>query len=244
MATTNILNWKKEKVGTIELSPEIFEKEIKKSVLHTVVNWQLASRRRGTHMVKTRALVRGGGKKPFKQKGTGNARQGSSRSPLMPGGAKLFGPVPRDYSYQLPKKVRALGLKMALSYLHKEGRLFVVSDIESQGKTAELAKRLQGFGATKALLIDANANENVKRASRNLQDYKYLAVMGINVFDLLKYDTAILTKESIEKIEQSLAAAPASEKPEKKAVKAVTPKKPKKLSVKRKSASGKAKGDL
>ena len=110
MAKADVLNWKKEKVGTVDLDPEVFDIGVKKDILHTVVRWQLASRRQGTHMVKTRGLVSGGGIKPFKQKGTGNARQGSIRSPLMPGGGKIFGPVPRDNSvrrrafYWLPSK--------------------------------------------------------------------------------------------------------------------------------------------
>ena len=197
MATANVLNWKKEKVGTIELDASIFEVEIKNEVLHSVVNWQLASRRAGTHMVKTRALVRGGGKKPFKQKGTGNARQGSTRSPLMPGGAKLFGPVPRSYAYALPKQMRRVALRMALSHLNKEGKLFVIDNIKSEGKTGEFAKRVAGFGLKKAILVDTTANEKVKRASQNLRAYKYLAVMGVNVYDLLKYDAAVITKDSL-----------------------------------------------
>jgi large subunit ribosomal protein L4 len=200
MATINVVNWKKEKVGSIELASEIFETPVKKEILHEVVNWQLASRRQGTHMVKTRSLVSGGGKKPFKQKGTGNARQGTSRSPLMPGGAKLFGPVPRTYEYALPKKVRRLGLRMALSHLMKEGRLFVVDSMTSEGKTAELAKRLKGFGLSKAVLVDAQTDMKFKRASQNLEKYKYFGVEGLNVFDLLKYDAAVLTKESVAKI--------------------------------------------
>lgn len=197
MATTNVLNWKKEKVGTVELSADVFETTIKKEILHEVVHWQLAKRRSGTHMVKTRGLVSGGGKKPFKQKGTGNARQGSTRSPLMPGGAKLFGPVPRSYEYALPKKVRRLGLKMALSHLNKEGKLFVVESMKSEGKTSELAKRLKTFGLTKALLIDAKTDEQFKRASGNLEKFKYFGVEGMNVFDLLKYDTVIVTKDAL-----------------------------------------------
>lgn len=200
MATANVLNWKKEKVGTVDLAAEIFEVEVKKEILHEVVNWQLACRRQGTAMVKTRSLVSGGGKKPFKQKGTGSARQGSTRSPLMPGGAKLFGPVPRSYEYALPKKVRKLGLKMALSHLMKEGRLFVVDTMVSEGKTSELAKRLEAFGLSKAVLIDGKVNETMKRASRNLPTYKFYAVDGLNVFDLLKYDAAVITKDSVAKI--------------------------------------------
>ena len=200
MATANVLNWKKEKVGTIELAPEVFATEVKKEVLHEVVHWQLACRRAGTHMVKTRSLVSGGGKKPFKQKGTGNARQGSTRSPLMPGGAKLFGPVPRSYEYALPKKVRKLGVRMALSYLVQEGRLFVVENMKSEGKTSELEKRMKAFGLAKAVLIDSKSNDQFKRASANLKKYKYSGVEGLNVFDLLKYDAAVVTKESIAQI--------------------------------------------
>jgi large subunit ribosomal protein L4 len=198
--STNVLNWKKEKVGTIDLSKDVFDVPVKKEVLHEVVNWQLAKRRAGTHMVKTRGLVSGGGKKPFKQKGTGNARQGSTRSPLMPGGAKLFGPVPRSYEYNLPKKVRRLGLKMALSHLNKEGKLFIVENMKSEGKTTELSKRLKTFGLSKALLIDSQVDELFKRASTNLAKYRYLGVEGLNVYDLLKYDAAVLTKESVAKI--------------------------------------------
>lgn len=199
MATAQVVNWKNEKVGSVELDPQIFEVEVKKEVLQTVVKWQLASRRQGTHMVKTRALVRGGGKKPFKQKGTGNARQGSSRSPLMPGGAKLFGPSPRDYSYQLPKKVRKLGLKMALSYLFKEGKVTVVDQIRStEGKTKELVKSLsKGLGLKKAVVIDVEGNSLMKRASANLKAVKYGSPQSLNVFDLLKYDHLILGKEAL-----------------------------------------------
>ncbi|MNK11988.1 50S ribosomal protein L4 [compost metagenome] len=200
MATVNVLNWKKEKVGSIELAADVFETTVKKEVLHTVVNWQLASRRQGTAMTKTKGLVSGGGKKPFKQKGTGGARQGSSRSILMPGGGTAFGPQPRSYAYVLPKKVRRLGLSMALSYLQKEGKLFVVDSMQSEGKTNELNKRLQAFGLKKAVLVDAQANENFGRASKNLPTFKYFPVEGLNVFDLLKYDAAVITKDSVAKI--------------------------------------------
>ncbi|MEK6772968.1 MAG: 50S ribosomal protein L4 [Bdellovibrionota bacterium] len=200
MATVNVLNWKKEKVGQVDLSPEVFETEVKKDVLHTVVRWQLACRRQGTSMTKTKGLVAGGGKKPFKQKGTGNARQGSTRSPLMPGGGTIFGPQPRSYSYVLPKKVRRLGLSMALSHLHKEGKLFVIDQLKSDGKTNELNKKLKAFGLKKAVLIDASVDDKFSRATRNMTAYKYFPVEGLNVFDLLKYDAAVITKESIAKI--------------------------------------------
>jgi len=200
MATVNVLNWKKEKTGQIELPSDVFEAEVKIDVLHTVVRWQLASRRAGTHMTKTKGLVSGGGKKPFKQKGTGNARQGSTRSPLMPGGGTMFGPQPRDYSYVLPKKTRKVGLKMALSHLFKEGKLTIVDTMNSEGKSSELSKRLKSFGVLKSVLIDENSNLNFNRAARNLANYKYFSVEGINVFDLLKFDHAVITKNSVQKI--------------------------------------------
>ncbi|MEQ1721578.1 MAG: 50S ribosomal protein L4 [Pseudobdellovibrio sp.] len=200
MATVNVTNWKKEKVGSVELAANVFEVEVKKDVLHSVVRWQLASRRAGTHMTKTKGLVSGGGKKPFKQKGTGNARQGSTRSPLMPGGGTMFGPVPRNYAYVLPKKMRKVGLSMALSHLYKEGKLFIVDSMASEGKTAELNKRLKTFGVKKAVLVDDVSDEKFLLAARNLPDYKYFPVAGINVFDLLKFDAAVITKNSINKI--------------------------------------------
>jgi large subunit ribosomal protein L4 len=200
MATVAVLNWEKKKVGEVELPAAVFEQPVRKDLLHTVVRWQLAARRQGTHMTKTKGLVSGGGKKPFKQKGTGGARQGSSRSPLMPGGGTMFGPQPRDYSYDLPKKVRQAGLKSALSYLVSSGKLFVVEDMTSEGKTNELAKRLKQFGVEKAVLVDADANELFVRASRNLPTVRYYSTDGLNVFDLLKFDTAVVTKASLAKI--------------------------------------------
>lgn len=200
MATVNVLNWKKEKVGSVDLAADVFETPVKKDILHTVVQWQLASRRQGTHMTKTKGLVSGGGKKPFKQKGTGGARQGSSRSPLMPGGGTMFGPQPRSYAFVLPKKVRRLGLSMALSHLQKEGKLFVVDSMQSEGKTAELNKRLKAFGLKKAVLVDSQVDDKFSRASKNLESFKYFPVEGLNVFDLLKYDAAVITKDSVAKI--------------------------------------------
>lgn len=200
MSKATVYNWDKKKVGEVELAAEVFEQPVRKDLLHTVVRWQLACRRQGTHMTKTKGLVSGGGKKPFKQKGTGNARQGSSRSPLMPGGGTTFGPLPRSYAYNLPKKVRQAGLRAALSLLNKEGRLFVIEAMDSEGKTKELAKRLKTFGLEKAVLIDKAADEKFARASRNLPKFRYYPVEGMNVYDLLKYDAAIVTKESLSKI--------------------------------------------
>lgn len=204
--STTVYNWKKEKTGTIDLDPTVFGITPRIEILHEVVRWQLASRRQGTHMVKTRSLVSGGGKKPFKQKGTGNARQGSTRSPLMPGGAKLFGPVPRDYSWSLPKKVRKLALRMALSQLNQSGKLFIVDDIKSDGKTGGLAKQLKAFGLEKSVLVDVGSNDKAAQAARNLTKFKFLATEGVNVFDLLKYDAAVMTKQSVTELVNRLQA--------------------------------------
>lgn len=200
MAKVSILNWDKKSVGEVELPAAVFEQPVRKDLLHTVVRWQLACRRQGTAMSKTKGLVSGGGKKPFKQKGTGNARQGSTRSPLNPGGGAIFGPAPRDYSYKLPRKVKQAALRTALSYLQGAGKLFIVEDMKSQGKTSELAKRLQTFGVSKAVLIDQENDAMFDRASRNMTKIRYYSVDGLNVLDLLKYDTAIVTKASLERI--------------------------------------------
>ncbi|MCB0348901.1 MAG: 50S ribosomal protein L4 [Bdellovibrionales bacterium] len=204
MAQVEVLNWKKEKVGTVKLSEEVFGKPVRKDILQQVVRWQLACRRQGTHATKTKGFVSGGGKKPFKQKGTGGARQGSSRSPLMPGGGTMFGPQPRDYSYNIPRSLKITGLKTALSYLVANNKFFVVEDMDSKGKTKELAKRLADFGVGKAVLVDAKSSDTFARASRNLEKFRYYSSEGVNVYDLLKYDTAIITKEALKQIEERL----------------------------------------
>jgi large subunit ribosomal protein L4 len=201
MASTNLYNLKNEKIGQVELPDDVFNVEVRADLLHSVVRWQLASRRQGTHMTKTKGLVSGGGKKPFKQKGTGSARQGSTRSPLMPGGGTMFGPEPRDYSYQLPKKMRKLALQMALSHLTKNGKLMVVDSLSSaSGKTAELNKNLKKLGFKKSVMMDATADLKFQRAAKNLPNFKYYSVAGLNVFDLLKYDQLIVTKDCIKAI--------------------------------------------
>ena len=203
MAKLEVLDWKKKKSGDVEVPEMMVNEELRKDILHTLVRWQLASRRQGTHNTKNRGDVSGGGKKPYKQKGTGNARQGSIRSPLLRGGSVIHGPHPRDYSYSLNKKVKQLGLRSALSYLYKEGRFFVVDDMtSSDGKTKELAQRLKDFGLNKALLIDGSKDDMFARASRNLPKFRYNTVDGLNVYDLLKYDAVILSKASIDKVAQ------------------------------------------
>lgn len=203
MAKLEVLDWKKKKSGDVEVPELMVNEELRKDILHTLVRWQLASRRQGTHNTKDRGDVSGGGKKPYKQKGTGNARQGSTRSPLLRGGGVIHGPHPRDYSYTLNKKVKQLGLRSALSYLYKEGRFFIVDDMtSSDGKTKELAQRLKDFGLNKALMIDDSKNDMFARASKNLPKFRYNTVDGLNVYDLLKYDAVILSKSSIDKVAQ------------------------------------------
>ncbi len=198
MAKIDVLSWDNKVTGSVEMPAEIVERPVKKELLHALVRWQLVSRRQGTHATKTKGLVSGGGKKPFKQKGTGNARQGSTRSPLMPGGGTMFGPQPKDYSYNLPRSTKQAGLKTALSYLYSEKKLFVVDAMDSKdGKTKELSARLKKFGTAKALLISGESNDMFLRASRNMKNYRYNTVAGLNVYDLLKYDAVVFTKDAI-----------------------------------------------
>lgn len=206
MAKVAVYNWNKEQVAEVELEKSVFEAPIRKDLMHAVVKWQLAKRRQGTHKTKTRGEVSGGGKKPFKQKGTGNARQGSSRSPLHPGGGTTFGPQPRNYEYSLPKKVKKGALRSALSYLVSEGKFFVVENMASEaGKTKEMAGRLNKLGLQKAVLFDAESDEMVRRATQNLEGFAYGVVESINVYDLLKYDAAVVTQSSLDKIIQRCA---------------------------------------
>ncbi len=201
MASLEVLDWKKGKKGTVEVPEGMIAEELRKDVLHTLVRWQLASRRAGTHNTKNRGDVSGGGKKPYKQKGTGNARQGSSRSPLLRGGSVIHGPHPRDYSFAVNKKLKQLGLRSALSYLHKEGRFFVVDEMVSKdGKTKELASRLKNFELEKVLIIDEKKDEMFARASRNLPKARYNTVEGLNVYDLLKYNAVIFSQASLEQV--------------------------------------------
>ena len=207
MAKVDILDWQKKSVGQVELPTEVFEVSVKKHILHTVVRWQRACRRQGTHQAKTKGMVRGGGRKPFRQKGTGNARQGSIRSPLMEGGGVTFAPKNRDYSYALPKKIRQLGLKMTLSYLHKNNKVIVLESMTSvDGKTKELSTRLKNFDLKKSYLVDSKPDTLFQRASHNLKGFCYRPVEALNVYDLLKYDHLFLTKEAVDSVSKRCGA--------------------------------------
>jgi large subunit ribosomal protein L4 len=197
VASLDVLNWKNEVVGKVEIPDAILGREIKVELLNDIVNWQLACRRQGTHMTKTRGLVSGGGKKPFKQKGTGNARQGSNRSPLMPGGGKVFGPQPRNYGFSMPKKLRRAALSMVLAYLYKNDGIKVVDSIDCSGKTRELKQSLDSIGVKSAFLISSEINEMTRRASKNLVGVKYAPVVGFNVFEALKLKNLVISKDSV-----------------------------------------------
>jgi len=206
MLNVPVISLDKKKVGDVEVSEDIFKAEMRPDLLQTVVRWQLACRRAGTVATKTKGLVRGGGKKPFKQKGTGEARQGSNRSPLMPGGGTAFGPQPRDYSYTLPKQVKQAGLKVALSYLMNEGRFWVIDEIECDGKTKSILASMKKLGAEKSLVVDDATNLKLKQATRNLRTHKFVAVQGLNVFDLLKYDGCVMSKAALTTLVERLGA--------------------------------------
>lgn len=201
MAKVDVLDWKKKKTGDVEVPEAMINGDVRKDVLHTLVRWQLASRRAGTHDTKNRGSIAYSSKKPYKQKGTGSARQGNKASMLLRGGAVAHGPHPRDYSFTVNKKVKQLGLRSAISYLNKEGRMFVVNEMTSKdGKTNELAKRIQGFGLKKVLMIDEGSDEMFARATRNLPKARYNTVEGLNVYDLLWYDAVIFSEKAMGKV--------------------------------------------
>lgn len=201
MATVDVLNWENKKVGTVDLEASVFEAPVRKDILHTVVRWQLAKRRQGTHKAKSRAEVKGSSKKPYKQKGTGNARRGSTKSPLIAGGGVHFAPRPRNYEFDLPKKVKQFGLRSALSYLVKEGKLKVVDNMTLEsGKTKDAFKGLKNLSAEKSVLVSAEMDPMFGRATQNIPTCRYYAAEGLNVYDLLKFDCAVISKDSLEAI--------------------------------------------
>lgn len=204
MAKTNVLNMKGEIVGEIELSDEVFGIEPNHDVLSRVIHNQLANRRQGTHKTKTRSERRGGGRKPYRQKGTGRARHGSVRSAQYVGGGIIFGPRPRSYRYTLPKKMRRLALKSALSSKVADAELIVLDSLElAVIKTKAMLDILNAIGVeSSALLVTEMPDEKVRLSSRNLPGIKLALANTINVFDILKYDKLVVTREAIEKIEE------------------------------------------
>jgi large subunit ribosomal protein L4 len=194
-------------VGEVELPAAIFASPMRSHLLYETVKMQLANRRRGTHSTKTRAFVSGGGKKPWKQKGTGRARQGSSRAAQWVGGATVFGPLPRDYSYRMPLAARRQALCVALSAKNREDRLLVVDKLEvASGKTKDMVKAVEALGVRSALIVLASDDAKLERAARNLPNVKVIAVAGVNVYDLLGHEHLVLTAEALKRLEERLTA--------------------------------------
>lgn len=202
----DIYNTNKEKVSQVELDKKIFGREVNPHLLYEVVKMQLASRRKGTASTKNRSRVRGGGTKPWRQKGTGRARAGTIRSPLWTGGGIVFGPLPRDYSYRVNKKAKKAALRAALSSKLKENKLFILDNFNlAEIKTKSFLSILEHLKIEEALIID-NTNINLEKSARNVSSVKVLRPEGLNVYDILKYDSLIITQPGLEKITESLSA--------------------------------------
>ncbi len=205
MAVCDVVNSSAEKVGEVELNEALFNVEVKTSILHEVVCMQRANRRSGNACTKSRGQVRGGGAKPWRQKGTGRARAGSRTSPIWRGGGVTFGPRTRDYSYQLPKKVRRLALKMAISARNTEGNMVVVDTLNLQKiKTREFVQVMKNFQFDDCLIVTAGDDPVVAKSARNAVGYKVLPVAGVNVYDILKHSKLMLVQESIAQLEERL----------------------------------------
>lgn len=207
MPKVAVYNINGEQVGEIELNDAVWGIEPNKYVLHDAVVMQLAGQRQGNHETKTRAEVSGGGRKPWRQKGTGRARHGSIRSPIWRGGGVVFGPHQRDYKYSLPKKVRRLAMKSALSSKVKAGEILVLDELTlAQPKTKDMVNILSKLNVTnKALVVTAERDENVYKSARNIPGVKQLRVEGLNVYDLLHHDKLVITKDAVTKVEEVLA---------------------------------------
>jgi len=207
MARTDVFDIKGEKVGEVEIKDEVFNCDVKPYLMHDVVTMQLANRRRGTASTKTRKEVSGGGKKPFRQKGTGRARQGTSRSPLQPGGGTVFGPHPRDYSYSVPKKVRRGALRSALSVRYTGSAMKVVDKLELEGiSTKNFNGIVKAFSLTKPLFVIAKKDETVEKSARNIPFVKVLRVDGLNVYDIIRHEQLIVTLDALKRIEEVLVS--------------------------------------
>lgn len=205
MAILDVIDSKGEKVTQIDLPDSIFDVPIKLNILHEVVKMQLASKRAGTASVKHRSDVKGSGKKLFRQKGTGRARRGDIKDPLLRGGGSIFGPDPKSYAYKVPKKVRRMALKMALSSKFKENELLLLNDFDlEQIKTKEFLRIMEALSVTNGLIITDKKDEKLELSSRNVPGIKVLKSQGLNVFDILKYKNLILLESSLKEIEGRL----------------------------------------
>ena len=207
MPTVAVYDIAHKQVGDVELNDNIFGVEVNGALLHQAVVMQLASQRLGTHATKTRAMVRGGGRKPWKQKGTGHARSGSNTSPVWVGGGVVFGPHPRSYAFSMPRKQRRLAIKCALSDKVQSGDFLVLDSLDFEApKTKEVVKMLEAFEVSKkALIITAEEAENVEKSARNIEGVKAINTTGLNVYDILNHDKLFITKDAITRIDEVLA---------------------------------------
>jgi large subunit ribosomal protein L4 len=207
MPKVAVYNMNGEQTGEVDLSSEIFGIPVHRQALHDAVVMQLAGMRQGTHDTKTRGEVRGGGRKPWRQKGTGRARHGSIRSPIWRGGGIVFGPHPREYGYSIPKKVRRLALKSALSSKVEAGSILILDELTFPNpKTKDMIKVLDNLKVNnKALVVTADGDEMVTRSARNIPGVKPMAVKGLNVYDLLAHPTLVITRDAVVRVEEVLA---------------------------------------
>jgi len=207
MPLVKVYSTAKRKVSEMKLDERIFNAEIKGYLLHDVVRMQLAKRRAGTASTKNRSVVRGGGRKPYRQKGTGRSRAGSIRSPLWRGGGVIFGPTPRDFGFSITKKVRKQALRIALSMRVGEGKLLVLNQFQlKEIKTKSFLEVLSRFGMEEALIVIGGENFNLEQSARNAPGVKVLRVEGLNVYDILNHEHLILVKDAVEKIQERLAS--------------------------------------
>jgi len=205
MATIDVYDIKKNKVGEMELSDTVFNSDVREYLIHEAVKIQLANRRAGTVAVKNRAAVSGSGKKPFRQKGTGQARQGCKRAPQYPGGGVAFGPQPKIYALAMNKKARKAALRSALSLLYKDNKMTVVNALDLEKiSTKGFVGVLNDFAIAKTLLIIDGTNRNLELSARNVKDIKVLKTAGLNVFDIMKYQSIIFTQDAVRKVEGAL----------------------------------------
>ena len=206
MANVSVLNMEGKEVGSMELNDAVFGVEINEHLVHQAVVLQLANNRQGTQKAKTRSEVSGGGRKPWRQKGTGHARQGSTRAPQWTGGGVVFAPVPRDYSFKMNKKEKRAALKSVLTSKVQENKFIVLDELKlAEVKTKEMKKVLDNLKVNNALVIIVDDSENVALSARNIAGVQTASVNTINVFDMLKYNTIIATKTSVASIEEVYA---------------------------------------
>ena len=206
MANVAVYNIEGKEVGTMELNDAVFGVEVNEHLVHMAVVNQLANKRQGTQKAKTRSEVSGGGRKPWRQKGTGHARQGSTRSPQWTGGGVVFAPTPRDYSFKMNKKEKRAALKSALTAKVEENKFIVIDEIAlNEIKTKSIANMLKGLDVSKALVVLEDGNVNAEISARNIADVKTAKTNTINVFDVLKYNTVVATKAAVQAIEEVYA---------------------------------------